>query len=112
MPYLWEKLNVPIYGTAFTIALLKRKLEEAKISDNIPLNVIDYNVDYKFGAFTVEFVALSHSIPDPAAIVLKTDKGQILHTGDWKFDETPMVGNKTDVQKLKRIGDEGNSSYR
>ena len=107
VPYLWEKLNVPIYGTPFTIALLKRKLEEAKISDNIPLNVIDYNVDYKFGAFTVEFVALSHSIPDPAAIVLKTDKGQILHTGDWKFDETPMVGNKTDVQKLKRIGDEG-----
>ena len=107
IPYLWEKLNVPIYGTPFTIALLKRKLEEAKISDDIPLNVIDYNVDYKFGAFTVEFVALSHSIPDPAAIVLKTDKGQILHTGDWKFDETPMVGNKTDVQKLKRIGDEG-----
>ena len=107
IPYLWEKLNVPIYGTPFTIALLKRKLEEAKISDNISLNVIDYNVDYKFGAFTVEFVALSHSIPDPAAIVLKTDKGQILHTGDWKFDETPMVGNKTDVQKLKRIGDEG-----
>ena len=107
VPYLWEKLNVPIYGTPFTIALLKRKLEEAKISDDIPLNVIDYNVDYKFGAFTVEFVALSHSIPDPAAIVLKTDKGQILHTGDWKFDETPMVGNKTDVQKLKRIGDEG-----
>ena len=107
VPYLWEKLNVPIYGTPFTIALLKRKLEEAKISDNISLNVIDYNVDYKFGAFTVEFVALSHSIPDPAAIVLKTDKGQILHTGDWKFDETPMVGNKTDVQKLKRIGDEG-----
>ena len=107
VPYLWEKLNVPIYGTPFTIALLKRKLEEAKISDDIPLNVIDYNVDYKFGAFTVEFVALSHSIPDPAAIVLKTDKGQILHTGDWKLDETPMVGNKTDVQKLKRIGDEG-----
>ena len=107
VPYLWEKLNVPIYGTPFTIALLKRKLEEAKISDDIPLNVIDYNVDYKFGAFTVEFVALSHSIPDPAAIVLKTDKGQILHTGDWKFDETPMVGNNTDVQKLKRIGDEG-----
>ena len=107
VPYLWEKLNVPIYGTPFTIALLKRKLGEAKISDNIPLNVIDYNIDYKFGAFTVEFVALSHSIPDPAAIVLKTDKGQILHTGDWKFDETPMVGNKTDVQKLKQIGDEG-----
>ena len=57
---------------------IKAKVEEAKISDNI-INVIDYNVDYKFGAFTVEFVALSHSIPDPAAIVLKTDKGQILH---------------------------------
>ena len=107
IPYLWDKLQVPIYGTAFTLALLRRKLAEAKLPEKIPLHEIKYNVDYNFGAFTVEFVALSHSIPDPAALIIKTDKGQILHTGDWKLDETPMLGGKTDVDRLKQIGDEG-----
>ncbi|MCH1428228.1 MAG: ribonuclease J, partial [Alphaproteobacteria bacterium] len=76
IPYLWDKLQVPIYGTAFTLALLRRKLAEAKLPEKIPLHEIKYNVDYNFGAFTVEFVALSHSIPDPAALIIKIDKGQ------------------------------------
>ena len=59
IPYLWEKLQVPIYGTAFTLALLRRKLAEAKLPDEIPLYEIKYNVDYNFGAFNIEFVALS-----------------------------------------------------
>ena len=107
IPYLWDKLRVPIYGTAFTLALLRRKLAEAKLPDEIPLHEIKYNIDYNFGAFTIEFVALSHSIPDPAALIIKTDKGQILHTGDWKLDETPMLGRKTDVERLKQVGDKG-----
>ncbi len=107
IPYLWDKLRVPIYGTAFTLNLLKRKLSDAKITDNIPLHEIEYNVDYNFGAFTVEFVALTHSIPDPAAVILKTNNGNILHTGDWKLDETPMLGKKTDIDRLQQIGDEG-----
>ena len=107
IPYLWDKLRVPIYGTAFTLNLLKRKLSDAKIIDDIPLHEIEYNVDYNFGAFTVEFVALTHSIPDPAAVILKTNKGNILHTGDWKLDDTPMLGKKTDIDRLQKIGDEG-----
>ncbi len=107
IPYLWDKLRVPIYGTAFTLNLLKRKLSDTKITDNIPLHEIEYNLDYNFGAFTVEFVALTHSIPDPAAVILKTNNGNILHTGDWKLDETPMLGNKTDIDRLQQIGDEG-----
>ena len=107
IPYLWDRLRVPIYGTAFTLALLRRKLVEAKLSETIPLYEIHYNKEYNFGAFDVEFIALSHSIPDPAAIVIKTDQGQILHTGDWKLDDTPMLGNKTDTNRLKQIGDEG-----
>ncbi|MDC0394442.1 ribonuclease J [Alphaproteobacteria bacterium] len=107
IPYLWDRLRVPIYGTAFTLALLRRKLAEAKLSETIPLYEIHYNKEYNFGAFDVEFIALSHSIPDPAAIVIKTDQGQILHTGDWKLDDTPMLGNKTDTNRLKQIGDEG-----
>ena len=107
IPYLWSRLGVPIYGTAFTIALLKRKLSESRIDIKIPLHVIDYNCEYKFKSFSVELVHLNHSIPDPAALVIRTDKGVILHTGDWKFDETPHLGTDTDKQRLREIGDHG-----
>ncbi len=107
IPYLWDKLGVPIYGTSFTLNLLRRKISDTKMLDEIALNEIKYNTDYNFGAFKIEFIALSHSIPDPAAIILKTDKGNILHTGDWKLDETPMLGNKTDIGRLQKLGDEG-----
>ena len=107
IPYLWSRLGVPIYGTAFTIALLKRKLAESRIDIKIPLHVIDYNCEYKFKSFSIEFVQLNHSIPDPAALVIRTDKGAILHTGDWKFDSTPHIGTDTDKQRLRQIGDDG-----
>ena len=107
IPYLWERLKVPVYGTAFTLALLRRKLSEARIDVSIPLHELKYNTDYQFGPFSLELVNLTHSIPDPAALVLRTDAGNILHTGDWKFDETPTLGNDTDRARLKEIGDEG-----
>ena len=107
IPYLWERLKVPVYGTAFTLALLRRKLSEARIDVSIPLHELKYNTDYQFGPFSLELVSLTHSIPDPAALVLRTDAGNILHTGDWKFDETPTLGNDTDRARLKEIGDEG-----
>ena len=107
IPYLWERLKVPVYGTAFTLALLRRKLSEARIDVSIPLHELKFNTDYQFGPFSLELVNLTHSIPDPAALVLRTDAGNILHTGDWKFDETPTLGNDTDRARLKEIGDEG-----
>ena len=107
IPYLWERLKVPVYGTAFTLALLRRKLSEARIDVSIPLHELKYNTDYQFGPFSLELVNLTHSIPDPAALVLRTDAGNILHTGDWKFDKTPTLGNDTDRARLKEIGDEG-----
>ncbi len=107
IPYLWERLQVPVYGTAFTLALLRRKLSEARIDVSIPLHELDYNVDYQFGPFSIELVSLTHSIPDPAALVLRTDAGTVLHTGDWKFDTTPTLGNDTDRARLKKLGEEG-----
>lgn len=107
IPYLWEKLGVPIYGTAFTLALLRRKLAENRADFHIEMHEIDYNVDYQFGPFSVELVALNHSIPDPAALVLRTKEGTILHTGDWKFDDAPQIGTDTDRQRLAEIGKEG-----
>ena len=107
IPYLWERLGVPVYGTAFTLALLRRKLAENRTQVKIPMHEIDYNIDYQFGPFSVELIALTHSIPDPAALAVRTDKGTILHTGDWKFDDTPLLGSNTDKERLRAIGDEG-----
>ena len=107
IPYLWERLKVPVYGTAFTLALLRRKLAEARLDVHIPMHEIDYNIDYSFGPFSVELVSMTHSIPDPAALVLRTPEGVILHTGDWKFDPTPMLGDDADKARLRALGDEG-----
>ena len=107
IPYLWERLGVPIYGTAFTLALLRRKLAENRTAFKIPMHEIDFNIDYQFGPFSVELIALNHSIPDPAALAVRTPVGTVLHTGDWKFDETPLLGTDTDRDRLRAIGDEG-----
>jgi len=107
IPYLWQKLRVPVFGTAFTLALLRRKLAESRVDFDIEMHEIDYNEPYKFGPFSVELVALNHSIPDPAALVVRTEAGTVLHTGDWKFDEAPGIGQDTDRKRLAEIGDEG-----
>ena len=107
VPYLWKRLGVPVYGTAFTLALLHRKLAESRLDYKIPLHELDFNITYDFGPLSVELVQLTHSVPDPAALVLRSDKGTVLHTGDWKFDETPMLGEDTDRDRLRQIGDEG-----
>ena len=107
IPYLWEQLQVPVYGTAFTIALLRKKLAESRVDVKIPMHVLEYNVKYQFSAFEIECVQLNHSIPDPAALMVRTAKGNILHTGDWKFDDTPHLGQDTDRERLRQIGDEG-----
>ena len=107
VPYLWKRLGVPVYGTSFTLALLRRKLAESRLDYQIPLHELDFNVNYDFGPLSVELVQLTHSVPDPAALVLLSDKGTILHTGDWKFDKTPVLGEDTDRERLRQIGDEG-----
>ena len=107
IPYLWERLQVPVYGTAFTLALLRRKLAESRVDFDIEMHELDYNQPYEFGPFSVELLALNHSIPDPAAVILRTSEGTILHTGDWKFDDQPQIGQNTDATKLAEIGHEG-----
>lgn len=107
IPYLWERLQVPVYGTAFTLALLRRKLAESRVDFDIEMHEIDFNTSYDFGPFNVELLALNHSIPDPAALILRTSEGVILHTGDWKFDDAPQIGSNTDAKRLGEIGDEG-----
>ena len=107
IPYMWSRLRCPIYGSAFTLALLRRKLSENGIHDDIPLIEMSPGMIAEIGTFSVEMVGLTHSIPDPTALAIRCDAGTVLHTGDWKFDAAPGLGNETDTKRLAQIGDEG-----
>ena len=107
IPYMWSRLRCPIYGSAFTLALLRRKLSENGIHDDIPLIEMSPGMITEIGTFSVEMVGLTHSIPDPTALAIRCDAGTVLHTGDWKFDAAPGLGNETDTKRLAQIGDEG-----
>ncbi|MEO1136407.1 MAG: ribonuclease J [Pseudomonadota bacterium] len=103
---LAPKLGCPIYATPFTAALVARKLEEYGESD-VELNVIDMNARFQLGPFNIEYVTLTHSIPEPSGVVLRTDLGVVLHTGDWKIDAAPTLGPVTDSDTIKQLGDDG-----
>ena len=107
IPYLWSQIGCPVYGSAFTLALLRRKLAESRGDFEIPLHEMGMNAPRQIGAFEVEMIALNHSIPDPAALAIRSDAGTILHTGDWKFDKTPILGSDTDQSRLRAVGDAG-----
>ncbi len=105
--HLWSRFKVPVYATPFTAALVRGKLEEADILDDVPLHVIPLGGQLRLGPFELEFIDITHSIPEPNCIAIRTPLGTVLHTGDWKIDGSPVVGRKTDIAALKRIGEEG-----
>ena len=107
IPYMWSKLGCPVYGSAFTLALLRRKLAENNNPHDIPLIELSPGMVEDIGAFSVEMVGMAHSIPDPTSLAIRCDAGTVLHTGDWKFDESPGLGTDTDSNRLAKIGDEG-----
>jgi ribonuclease J len=105
--HLWPRLKVPVYATPFTAALVRGKLEEEGILDEVPLHIIPLGGQLKLGPFELEFIDITHSIPEPNCIAIRTPLGTVLHTGDWKIDPNPVVGRKTDIEGLRRIGEEG-----
>lgn len=105
--YLWRDLECPIYTTPFTAAVLKAKLKEEGLTHLVKIVEITDDKNIKLGPFTLEMVALTHSIPEMHAIAIRTDAGIVMHTGDWKFDHNPMVGQTSDEDSLRRYGDEG-----
>ena len=107
IPYMWSKIGCPVYGSAFTLALLRRKLAENNNPHDIPLIELSPGMVEDIGAFSVEMVGMAHSIPDPTSLAIRCDAGTVLHTGDWKFDESPGLGTDTDSNRLAEIGDEG-----
>lgn len=106
IPHLWEDLRCPVYATQFTALFLKSKLVQFAMND-VPVITVDPSVPLQLGPFTLEFVSMTHSIPEMHAIAICTDLGRVLHTGDWKLDSNPVIGSVSDTDKLRKLGDEG-----
>ena len=107
LPYLAEELKAPLFATPFTAGLIAGKLEEEGLTGHVQLNVIERGGSIELGPFRVSFVALSHSIPEGNGLLIETPFGNVFHTGDWKIDETPVLGEGHSPDVLKRIGDDG-----
>lgn len=107
VPYLWDRIRCPIYATPFTMEILKRKLSETDFEDQVELHEIPLDGAFKVGPFDLDLITLTHSIPEPNGIAIKTPLGTILHTGDWKFDPDPVIGEVSDEAALNRLGDKG-----
>jgi ribonuclease J len=105
--HLWPQLGCPVYGTRFTLNVLKPKLQEAGLLDEIELREIELPGRFALGPFEIELVEVTHSIPEPALIVVRTPLGAVVHTGDWKLDPGPVIGPLTDEARLREIGGEG-----
>ena len=104
---LWPQLKVPIFATPFTAALLAAKRASEPGAPEIPVTVVPLGSRFKVGPFDVEMVSMAHSIPESNALIIRTPAGSVLHTGDWKIDPTPILGDVTDEKKLRALGEEG-----
>jgi ribonuclease J len=107
IPYLWPQLQCPVWATPFTASLLRAKLVEAGLADRVPINIVPMSGRFAIGPFDLELITLTHSIPEPNAVVVRTPVGAVLHTGDWKLDPDPLVGSPTDEERLRAVGDAG-----
>ncbi len=105
--HIWPKLKCNIFATPFTAVLVKEKFKEKKIDISTHLKIVELNGTLDLEPFKIEFVTLTHSILEPNGLKINTPAGTVLHTGDWKCDPNPLIGNKIDDTKLKKIGDEG-----
>ncbi len=107
LPYLLKEINVPVFGTRFTLGIVKHKLEEHGLLSSTSLNEISHRKKLKIGIFELEFIRVSHSVVDGIGIAVKTPYGLIVHTGDFKISHAPVDGVMTDLNKFARCGDEG-----
>jgi len=107
VPYFAQELGVPLYATPFTADLVRRKLAEAGLVDQIDLVVVDDLERFAVGPFDITYVPLAHSIAEGHALLIDTPYGRVFHTGDWKLDEEPIIGEPTTEEELCEIGDQG-----
>ena len=107
LPYILRELPVPVYGTKLTLAIIRNKLEEYKMADDVTLNVVSYGDVVQCDDFSVEFIRTNHSVADAAALAITCGAGTIIHTGDFKIDFTPVFGEPIDLQRLGELGKKG-----
>jgi len=107
LPFLFRKINVPIYGTKLTLGLTRIKLNGLSGSERIEYNEIDPQKALSIGGFHIEFFRVNHSIPDGVGLIIRTDVGTIIHSGDFKLDHTPIDNKHTELHKISRAGEEG-----
>ena len=105
--WLWRQLRCPVFASPFAATVLRRKLAEAGMLNEVPLHVIPLGGKMDLGPFQLQFIAVSHSVPEAQALSITTPHGIILHTGDWKMDERPLVGPATDERAFTALGDRG-----
>jgi ribonuclease J len=107
MGWLWPRLRAPIYATPFTAFLLREKMRERGCLDDADITEVPLGGTIKLGPFEATLITLTHSIPEPNGLAIKTPLGTVLHTGDWKIDPDPLLGGVTDADAIRRLGDEG-----
>ena len=107
LPYLAEDLKSPLYATPFTAGLIRGKLEEEGLTGIVKLNIVERGGSLELGPFRVTFVALSHSIPEGNGLLIETPFGNIFHTGDWKIDDSPVIGEAPSNAAMRAVGDAG-----
>ena len=105
--WLWPRFKAPVYATPFTAALVREKLKEHNLLDKVPLTEIPLKGHLKLGPFEIDFVTLTHSIPEPNGLAIRTPLGLVWHTGDWKIDPDPLIGETTDEAKVREMAEEG-----
>ncbi len=105
--YLFDQLQLPIYATPFTAQIVMNKLEQVKAKDRAKIHIIKPGSNLKLGDFDLQFIQITHSIPEMNGVMIRTDVGNVFHTGDWKFDPNPVVMPNTDFDALTKIGEEG-----
>ena len=105
--WLWPRLRARCYATPFTAYLIREKLRDVDLLDEVDLVEVPLGGTIKLGPFEITLITITHSIPEPNGLAIKTPLGTILHTGDWKIDPDPMLGGPTDIEAISRLGDEG-----
>lgn len=105
--HLWPQLRAPVYCTAFTAALLRDRLDEYGLTRQVPLKIVKPGQRFTVGPFDLEMITLTHSIPEPHAVAIRTPAGLVVHTGDWKIDTDPVLGPQMDEKRLRQLGEEG-----
>ena len=107
LPDLWPRFKVPVYATAFTAALLEAKIAGESGTRKVPVKVVPLGGKVEAGPFSIEFITVAHSIPEPNALAITTKLGTVIHSGDWKIDPDPVIGGPIDEARLRAIGAEG-----